>query len=76
MGTRSVQELPVRILTDEELLGEFDRTFTTAVSPPSNNGNGNQANGRAVRRNAAAMEELLRRGYRSKTPNWSKTEPS
>ena len=72
MGTRCVQELPVRILTDEELLTEFERTFTGAVATSSANGNSALADGRTIRRNGAAMEELLRRGYRSETPLWLK----
>ena len=38
MGARSVQELPVRILTDDELISEYDRTFESAVTPQSHNG--------------------------------------
>ena len=38
MGSRSVQELPVRILTDAELIDEYDRTFHTDNNPKSSNG--------------------------------------
>jgi hypothetical protein len=72
MGARSVQELPVRILTDDELISEYDRTFESAVTPTSQNGYPARWDDGAMRRNAAAMGELLRRGYRSAVPQWKK----
>lgn len=72
MGTRSVQELPVRILTDDELISEYDRTFESALTPQSHNGYPARQDADAIRRNSAAMGELLRRGYRSAAPEWMK----
>lgn len=72
MVTRSVQELPVRILTDDELLGEFDRTFRSAGTPQSHNGYPARWDDAAMRRNSAIMGELLRRGYQSEAPVWMK----
>ena len=72
MGTRSVQELPVRILTDDELISEYDRTFESALTPQSHNGYAARQDADAIRRNSAAMGELLRRGYRSAAPEWMK----
>lgn len=74
MQTRSVQELPVRILTDDELIGEFDRTFRSAGTPQSHNGYPARWDDAAMRRNSAIMGELLRRGYQSDTPVWMKPE--
>jgi len=73
MGSRSVQELPVRILTDDELIDEYDRTFRTAITPRSHNGYPARWDDAAMRRNSAAMGELLRRGYHSDAPRWMKT---
>ena len=72
MGSRSVQELPVRILTDDELIDEYDRTFRAAITPQSDNGYPARRDDAAMRRNSAAMGELLRRGYRSDAPMWLK----
>ena len=72
MGARSVQELPVRILTDDELISEYDRTFESAVTPQSHNRYPARWDDGAMRRNSAAMGELLRRGYRSAAPEWMK----
>ena len=72
MGSRSVQELPVRLLTDDELIDEYDRTFRTAITPRSHNGYPVRWDDTAMRRNSAAMGELLRRGYRSDAPMWLK----
>ena len=72
MGARSVQELPVRILTDDELISEYDRTFESAVTPQSHNSYPARWDDGAMRRNSAAMGELLRRGYRSAAPEWMK----
>jgi hypothetical protein len=73
MGSRSVQELPVRILTDDELIDEYDRTFHSAVTPEAGNGHPTRWDDAAMRRNSAAMGELLRRGYRSNAPRWLKS---
>ncbi len=76
MGSRSVEELPVPILTDDELIGEYARTFQTAARPQSGNGSSRRPDDVTIRRNAAAMGELLRRGYRSAVPTWMKSEPA
>ncbi len=55
MGARSVQELPVRILTDDELISEYGRTFESAVTPQSHNGYPGRWDAGAMRRNSAAM---------------------
>lgn len=65
MSQRATHELPVLILTDEELLNEYGRTFSCADA----NGQGDAL----VRRNAATMRELLRRGFRSDPPSWART---
>ncbi len=72
MGIRSIHELPVRILTDPELLGEFDRTFQSAGTPQSHNGYPARWDDAAMRRNSAITGELLRRGYQSDAPVWMK----
>lgn len=72
MGSRSVHELPVPILTDDELIGEYDRTFMTARAQGPHNGFASRPNDVTIRRNSAVMGELLRRGYRSDAPVWSK----
>lgn len=74
MASRSVQELPVRILTDDELIGEYDRTFRSAGIPQSHNGYPARWDDAAMRRNSAIMGELLRRGYQSDAPVWKKRE--
>ncbi len=73
MGSRSVKELPVPILTDDELIDEYARTFQ-AAKPQSDNGSSRRPDEVTIRRNAAAMGELLRRGYRSAVPVWMKSE--
>lgn len=73
MGSRSVQELPVPILTDEELIGEYDRTFMTASTQRSHHGFAPPPDDMTIRRNSAVMGELLRRGYKSDAPVWLKT---
>lgn len=64
MSQRAIHELPVLILTDEELLNEYGRTFSCA--------NGNGLGDALVRRNAATMRELLRRGFESEPPRWTR----
>ena len=76
MGSRSVQELPVPILTDEELIGEYDRTFMTAGAQRPHNGFTPPSDDVTIRRNSAVMGELLRRGYKSDTPVWQKPDGS
>ena len=72
MGSRSVQELPAPILTDEELIGEYDRTFSPGAQGPVN-GSSPRFDEVAIRRNSAVMGELLRRGYTSDVPVWMKS---
>ncbi len=74
MLTRAVQDLPVPILTDEELLAEYDRTFCWACTDDQPNGAGTITVDPLVRRNAATMGELLRRGFRSQPPRWVRAE--
>jgi hypothetical protein len=76
MGSRSVHELPVRILTDDELIGEYDRTFRSAGTPQSDNGYPARWDDAAMRRNSAIMGELLRRGYHTDAPVWIKPNNS
>jgi len=74
MGSRSVEELPVPILTDDELIGEYSRTFQTAGGMRADDGPSRRLDELTIRRNAAAMGELLRRGYQSAVPVWMKSE--
>ena len=74
MGSRSVEELPVPILTDDELIGEYARTFQSAGGPRVDDGPSGRLDELTIRRNAAAMGELLRRGYRSVAPVWMKVD--
>lgn len=73
MGSRSVQELPAPILTDEELIGEYDRTFATTGAQTPANGTAPRSDAVTIRRNSAVMGELLRRGYTSDAPVWLKS---
>jgi hypothetical protein len=76
MNSRAVHELPVPILTDDELLQEYDHTFSEALAVNSVK-DVSMANAEsALRRNSATMGELLRRGYRSAGPRWHRTEGS
>jgi len=68
MSPRAVQDLPVPILTDEELLAEYDRTFHMVCASPSRGFS--PVNETMLARNAAAMGELVRRGYQSMVPRW------
>lgn len=76
MGSRSVQELPAPILTDEELIGEYDRTFMPGGVQRPHNGSAPRFDEVAIRRNSAVMGELLRRGYTSDAPVWMKSQSS
>jgi len=72
MRSRSVEELPVPILTDDELIEEYSRTFPTVEGEQPSAGFARRLDEATIRRNAAAMGELLRRGYRSTVPEWAK----
>lgn len=74
MGSRSVQELPVPVLTNEELVGEYDRTFLPAGAQRPHSGFRARSEDVTIRRNSAVMGELLRRGYRSDAPVWWKPD--
>ena len=76
MGSRSVQELPVPILTDEELIGEYGRTFSMAGAQRPHGGSATRPDDVTIRRNSAVMGELVRRGYESDVPVWSRPEAS
>ncbi len=76
MGSRSVQELPAPILTDEELIGEYGRTFATASARGPANGTAPRSDEVTIRRNSTVMGELLRRGYTSDIPVWKKANGS
>ena len=76
MGSRRVEELPVRILTDEELLGEYGRTFNAVGAAAAGADPRGRDDERAIRRNSAVFGELVRRGYRSKPPVWTKVRSS
>jgi len=72
VGSRRVQELPAPILTDEELIGEYGRTFVSAGAQQPHNGYKPRSDDVTIRRNSAVMGELVRRGYKSDVPVWSK----
>lgn len=74
MGSRSVHDLPVPILTDEELIGEYGRTFPSAGARRPPNGFASRPDDVTIRRNSAVMGELLRRGYKSNAPVWLKSD--
>jgi hypothetical protein len=70
MNPRAIHELPVPILTDDELLAEYAHTFSAVLGDgpePSASSNDVET---VLRRNSATMGELLRRGYRSAEPRW------
>ena len=74
MGSRSVEELPVPILTDDELIEEYIRTFRLAGGELPADALSRRFDEATIRRNAAAMGELLRRGYRSAVPEWMRPD--
>lgn len=76
MNQRAIHELPVPILTDDELLREYDHTFRKAVAVSSAEDFATTNTESALRRNSATMGELLRRGYRSAGPRWHRSENS
>jgi hypothetical protein len=76
MNSRAIHELPVPILTDDELLQEYDHTFNAALDVNSVEDVSTANADAALRRNSATMGELLRRGYRSAGPHWHRSEDS
>ena len=76
MNSRAIHELPVPILTDEELLKEYDHTFSAALEVNSPQNASMTHADSVLRRNSATMGELLRRGYRSAGPRWHRSEDS
>ena len=70
MSPRAVHDLPVPILTDEELISEYDYTFKSAFNDTSHNHAASHEVTSVLRRNSATMAELQRRGYRSTSPRW------
>jgi hypothetical protein len=76
MNKRAIHELPVPILTDDELLQEYDHTFRSALALTSADDVATINTEPALRRNSATMGELLRRGYRSPGPRWHRPEES
>jgi hypothetical protein len=76
MTHRAIHDLPVPILTDEELLAEYDHTFNSAFNGESEGQASTFEMTSVLRRNSATMAELLRRGYRSPGPRWHRSETS
>jgi len=76
MNSRAIHELPVPILTDDELLQEYDHTFIEALAVNSVEDVLTTNADSVLRRNSATMGELLRRGYRSSGPRWHRSEDS
>ena len=76
MSARAVHELPVPILTDDELLAEYAHTFTAVLATNPDEGTTSTDVDSVLRRNSATMGELLRRGYRSAGPRWHRSEAS
>ena len=74
VNQRAIHELPVPILTDDELLQEYDHSFRTALALNSADSVAASNTDSALRRNSATMGELLRRGYRSVGPRWYRSE--
>ena len=73
MSQRATHDLPVPILTDEELLAEYDHTFRSMLDDGQGERSPATAEDAVLRRNSATMGELLRRGYRSSSPRWHRT---
>lgn len=74
MSPRAVHDLPVPILTDEELISEYDYTFKSAFNDtPEDNAPSHEVTS-VLRRNSATMAELQRRGFRSTSPRWRRSE--
>jgi hypothetical protein len=76
MSDREVHELPVPILTDDELLAEYAHTFDTVLADNLPESTLPADIDSVLRRNSAAMGELLRRGYRSTGLRWHRPETS
>jgi hypothetical protein len=76
MSPRATHDLPVPILTDEELLCEYDYTFNSAFSDGTNDRTSSHEVTSVLRRNSATMAELQRRGYRSASPRWERPKTS
>jgi hypothetical protein len=74
MSIREVHELPVPILTDDELLAEYAHTFSTVLADESGESTLAVDVDSVLRRNSATMGELLRRGYRSAGLRWYRPE--
>jgi|GEM_PF-2544734 len=74
MSPRAVHDLPVPILTDEELISEYDYTFNSAFTDTSEDRAGSHEITSVLRRNSATMAELQRRGYRSTSPRWRRSK--
>jgi hypothetical protein len=74
MSKRATHDLPVPILTDEELLAEYDHTFRSMLGNDQSERSPATAEDAILRRNSATMGELLRRGYRSTSPRWHRTQ--
>jgi hypothetical protein len=74
MSIREVHELPVPILTDEELLAEYTHTFSMVLADEEADSTLAVDVDSILRRNSAAMGELLRRGYRSAGLQWYRSE--
>lgn len=76
MSDREVHELPVPILTDDELLAEYAHTFDRVLANNLPESDLPADIDSDLRRNSAAMGELLRRGYRSASLHWHRPETS
>lgn len=74
MSARAIHELPIPILTDDELLAEYAHTFSTVLSVEPGENTLSADVDSVLRRNSAAMGELLRRGYRSAGLRWHRTD--
>lgn len=76
MSPRAVHDLPVPILTDAELIAEYDYTFNSAFNDAPDQGAPSHQVTSVLRRNSDTMAELQRRGYRSASPRWQRSEIS
>ena len=74
MSQRATHDLPVPILTDEELLAEYDHTFQSMLGDGRGERSLATEADAVLRRNSATMGELLRRGYRSASPRWHRVQ--
>jgi hypothetical protein len=74
MSARAVHDLPVPILTDDELLAEYAHTFSAVLADEPEENTQTTDVDSVLRRNSATMGELLRRGYRSAGLRWYRTE--